>query len=325
VSIAMSDDIQMTEAEELQELRAEKARLIAERDSERQRAEAESRRADGLTATSLDAQRRLNVAEVGAVAAQEQQADTTIAAIDSELSALKRDLANLNAEGKFEEAAELQEKIGDAAARRTQARQAKTYYAQQKERAAAAPVDPLDRFFAANPRYTEAEKTWIRQNPRYATDSEFMARVNQAHADAVREGVAPQSQEYFERLEAHGYMKPRKAAPAPRPQPSAMDGEIGEDGSPYSDAAQGEEEPTVQTPRPRQSVAARPSNRAPASPNGRQGTRLTADETETALALSYLMPDDVVAGGEAEIINAYAKLKNSPMARRRQEDWRIGG
>jgi hypothetical protein len=321
----MSDDLQMTEAEELQALRAEKAQLVAERDAERQRAEAETRRADGLTVTSLDAQRRLNTAEVGAIAAQVTQADTTIAAIDSELSSLKRDLANFNAEGKFEEASEILEKIGDATARRTQARQAKTYYVQQQERAAAAPVDPLDRFFAANPRYTEAEKTWIRQHPRYATDPDFMARVNQAHADAVREGVAPQSQEYFERLEANGYMKPRKAAPAPRPQPSAMGGEIDENDSPYSDAADGGEETEVPAPRPRQPVAARPSNRAPASPSGRPAAHLNADEVETAMALSFLMKDEVLEGGEAAIINEYQKLKNSQMAKRRKADWAIGG
>jgi hypothetical protein len=319
----MSDLSQMTEAEELEALRAENARITAERDAERQRAESESRRADGLTARDLDNARRINASEAQTLAAQVQQADSVIAGVNNELVGLKRQLAEFNAEGKFEEAAELQEKIGDATARRTQAQQAKSYYEQQHTQAAARPVDPMERFFAAN-NYTDTEKEWIRRNPRYATDPEFMRRVNAEHDAAKADGIAPQTPEYFQRLEAAGYMRPltlRETANPRQVQNAAAGGD--DNDSPYSDAATQEPAPVI---KPRQSVAARPSGRAPATPSVRApSASLNADEAEAALALSELMPDEVTREGAAAVYKKYAELKNSSMAARRRAEWASGG
>ena len=337
------DDLPQLTPEEVQALQDERNQLMAERDAERRRADAESARADGLHSQVVDGSKRLATAEVTGLAAQEQAADNAVAALNTEITGLKAQQAALFAEGKFEEASDIGEKIGDATARRQQAMQSKTYYAGQRERAAAAPADPVDRFLAANPNYSAPEQQWIRNNPRYATDRDFHTRVNQAHTEAVDvKGFARFSPEYFQHLEQRGYMRAPIAAPAADPPPrrptasatppAGADVDVGDgaDASPFSDAADGGEvvveEPVQPAPRPAARTAAPPSRRAPAPPAGpRQDTaRLTPDEAAAALAMSEYYPIEVQNGGEAEIYKYYNQLKNSPMARRKREEWAQG-
>lgn len=309
--------------EELQALRAERDRLKAEAQAAAARADAEARRADELQTTVVSNSRTIAESQLQNLSAQETQAQQTISTLDAELASLKRDFANLQAEGKFEEAADVQEKMGIAAARRVQAEQAKTYYAKQREQVAAQPVDPVERFLA-NGQYNDAEKDWIRKHPRYATDRGFQERVNRAHAEAQAGGVAPGSPEYFQKLEAAGYMR---AQPQPEPLPRGNEPRVEPEpeDSPYSTAS--EEEPPVQPARqPVRAVAAAPTRRPPASPTRAPGggRELTPEEAETALKMSEYFPDEVKEGGEAAIYAHYATLKASPMARRLREQWAAG-
>ncbi len=328
----MSDAGQMT-LEEIEELRTQRDAAIAERDAERAIRESEARRADGLYTRVADSSRQLATAQVEGLAAKEAQAEGAINSITTELTGLKSQYANLLAEGKFEEAAELQEKISDAAARRNQAQQAKVYFGGQRETAAKQPADPVDQFLAKN-NFAPAEQQWIKNNPRFATDPEFQARVTKAHNDLVAKGVPAQTPEYFQGLEQAGYMR---APPATRqePAPRAANGgaadpaEGGDPDNPYSEGAVVVEEP-VQTPPARQptraGVAASPSHRAPATPRQPPGqVMLNADEAATALALSEYMPPEVQAEGEAGIYAFYQKLKTSGPAKRLKAEWAAGG
>jgi len=219
----MADENQTLSPEEAQALRDQLTSLTWERDQERRRAETEAARADSLQSRVVEGDKRLAQSTVAGIQAQEQGADAAIAAIDQELTGLKRALAGLNAEGKFEEAADVQVQIGDATARRHAAVQAKDHWGRQRERTAAEPVDPVDRFLTANPQYTEAERDWIKKNPRYATDRDFHMRVNSAHQKAIEKGLRAHSPEYFAVLEQEGYQRvPTPATPAPaRPTASA--------------------------------------------------------------------------------------------------------
>ena len=312
--------------EDIAELRAERDRLQQERDTAIRQATEESRRADGLHVTSA---RRENETAIATLTAQEQSAEATITAATQEINTLKRDMSLLYAEGKFEEAAELQEKIGDATARRQQANQAKGYFGNQREQVAKQPVDPVDRFFAAN-NFSDTEKSWIRNNPRYATDATFRDRVNTAHAEAVRTGTEPQTPEYFQRLEAAGYQRPAPTARQPIPRGiEAPADETDLDDSPYSDAAG--EAPVIvesqvdnrQRPQPARSVAAAPSRRAATTPRQQQGgtTHLTADQAAAALAMWDYAPAEDQEKGEAGIYAWWAKLNTSPTANRLRADW----
>lgn len=311
---------QMT-PEEIAELRAESQRLRSELDAERAAREAEARRADGLQQHVSTSDKRLAENEVAGLAALEQQADNAIATATSHLERAQKDIAELNAEGKFEEAAALQVKIGDLAAERQQARQAKAHYAQQRERAAAMPTDPVERFLAANTGFNDAEREWIKRNPRYATDGAFRDRVNRAH---VESGKQPGTVEYFSALEQAGYMRPPQRQ-AQNLGGTAGGGDTGEGeagGDAFSSAAGTMEDETMQTRQPpRSSGAARPSSRVPTSQNQRQTTILSPDEADVALSLSELMPEDVQNAGDAGIYKFYNDLKHSAWAKRRRADW----
>lgn len=319
--------------EEIAELRADRDRLQQERDAAIRQATEESRRADGMHVTSA---RREAETALATLAAQEQAAEATITAATQELTALKRDHSLLLAEGKFEEASELQEKIGDATARRQQATQAKGYFGNQREQVAKQPVDPVDRFFAVNTNFSDAEKNWIRQNPRYATDQTFRERVNRAHAEAEAAGVQPQTPDYFSRLESAGYQRPAPTAqrqPIPRGTEELGGSSAGEPGgegdNPYSGAADADpvlvEEPVDNRPRPQpaRSVAAAPSRRPPTTPRQSQGgtIQLTAEQAGAALAMSDYAPPEVLEQGEAGIYKWWAQLNSSPMANRLRADW----
>ena len=86
----------------------------------------------------------------------------------------------------------------------------------------------------------------------------------------------------------------------------------------------------MQTPPARQPVrtgmAAAPSRRAPATPQVPAGqVRLTPDEAATALALSDMMPPEVLEQGEAGIYAYYNQLTNGPTAKRIKAEWASGG
>ncbi len=317
----MPDDIGAMTPEEITALREERDRLLAERDAERRRADSEASRADGLHGQVIDSGRRLNESAVEGIEAQVRQTDATIGSIGAELAGLKKELASLYADAKFEEAAEVQERIGDATARRAAAVQAKAWFSQQRESAAALPTDPIERFFQANPRLNEAEREWIRHHPRYAFDTDFQARVIAAHGAALSRGIARQSPEYFAELERAGYQRAAPPAPAPA-DPNAGDRDDAAD-TPYSDAATPSPEDTVPvTPPRRQSAAAPPSRRAPtAPPTRRLVASLSEEEADTALRNADLAPKEIREEGDAAILNWWAGLKNSSTAARLRQEW----
>lgn len=333
----MADPVTIT-AEELEQLRAKAAQVDAlqsERDHERNARAEESRRAENLSQQVNVDRRNLIGAQVSNFEAQANQAKSQVDALDSELTGYEDQIAGLNEEGKFKEAAQLSRKMADAAARRSQAQQAQAYFGQQAEQAKKQPADPIEAFFASNRGYNEGEREWIRKNPRYATDDSFRERANRAHAEFVNAGGDPGSTEYFAKLEQAGYMR---QAPRPQQQPARTEkpadgeqtggdgGTAGADASPLSEAAQETDANTggqkVETT-PRPSGAAAPSRRAsPSTPLRGLNRKLTPDEADAALAMSEYFPEDIQNGGEASIYAYYADLKdNSPTAKRLREEW----
>lgn len=321
----MSDLPQMS-PEEIAELRAQHAQLIAERDAERQRADEEARRAETLQGQVIDSGRRLNESAVQGLESQEREADATVSSVATEIAGLKKEIETLLSEGKFAEVADVQEKMGDATARRNAAVQAKAYFAQQRTQAQAQPVDPIERFFQSNPQFTEAERDWIKRNPRYATDTAFQARVNEAHAKAMQKGVARQSEDYFKELENAGYMRraPQTAAAPPPAAATQQEAAVDPD-NPYSDAAaEAVEEPVEpQRPAPRPAAAAAPpSRRSPTAPPARQVVaQLTPEQADTALRSADLAPLEIQQQGDAAILNWWAELNQSATAKRLRAEW----
>ena len=330
--MADGDQISLT-PEEITALREENTRLQTERDAARNLAAEEQRRADGLYGQVVDGGRRLAESTVQGFSTQAQQADTTITTLTSEIAALRTQRIALLQEGKFDEEAEVNEKISEAVGRRQQAQQAKSYYTQQTEQARTQPADPVDRFFAANPQFSESEKAWIKRNPRYATDTAFMARVNAAHAEAIDLGYPQQSADYFAHLEKKGYVR---ADPAPRPataqrptaSAAAPNAETDPDDSenPYSTAAIEPEEPIVQPqrPAPRAAPAAPVTRRSPTAPAAQRRVvaQLTEEQADAALKMSELAPIEIQNQGDAAILAWWADLNTGATAERLRREWR---
>jgi hypothetical protein len=275
--------------------------LIAERDTLAAGLQAERSRADELDGRV----RRTDT----------QMADAAIRACDAEITALEEKAANLNAEGNFAEAAKINTMVGDATARRNAARQSKAYFEQQHGQLKAQPTDPVERFLAANPDFSEAEQKWIRENPRYATDRGFRDRVNAAHGSAQEKGFPRGSEDYFKHLADAGYMRPVAIVPKPG------EGEVEE--TPFSSAAtEGEEMNNQPPPRPR-ATAAPPSRRSPTSGGERiERGRLNADQMEMAMRMAELTaPTEVLDGGPAAVAKWWQDIDTSPAAARKREEW----
>lgn len=331
------DDGELADAGELQR---EIERLKADLDFERRRAAENETRADNLDQQVSRSGQQLHSAQVAQLTAQENAATDAINATAQELATLKAQLANLQAEGKFEEAADVQERIGDAAARRQQAMQAKTYFTRQKELHSSTPPDPVERFLTQNQgQYANEDIAWIRSHHRYATDLGFRNRVIQAHAQALEQGINQRTPEYYKFLEDAGYM--RAAPPASQEQGAAPTGEAGdlepeirireERGMPQD--IDGEPEAYGRRPdRPQQraagngslraAIAGAPSRRSVNATGRRTIVELTPDERDTALAVAPHMADaETLAGGQPAILRWWHELKYSPAAERIRREW----
>src|SRR5215472_321989 len=338
--------------DEITQLRADLAQA-------RRHASEEQARADTLDLQVSQARSGTISAQMAQVAAQETAASDSITSIDNEIKGLKAQWANLQAEGKFNEAADVQEALGDATARRRQAMQAKEYYAGQKTQLANAPTDQVEQFLSQNPGvYSQEDATWIRQHRRYATDGNFRQRVMAAHSEAVDKlGLAQRSPEDYQHLERRAYMRPdpAPATPAATTQtessaPTGYQGDeptsavttdldggdelapeiiIKEPDMPSNDGGPAfgrrAEQPQARAAGPgamRAAVAGSPTRRGVSETGRRTVLTLTPGERETALALApHIFSAETLKGGEAAILQEYNTWKNSPASERVRQGW----
>jgi hypothetical protein len=213
------------ETRDAADIQRENAELKAALEASRRQLFEEQARAETLDAQVSQTSARAASAQVAQLASEETRATEALTSIETEIRGLKQQWANLQAEGKFDQAADIQEQLGDATARRRQAMQAKEYYAAQKTAAQAQPTDPVEQFILANQGSLSSEDiNWIRQNPRYAKEQNFRQRVISAHADAVGKGIRQRSPEYYKHLEAAGYMRDETPTPAPETEQNQQEG-----------------------------------------------------------------------------------------------------
>jgi hypothetical protein len=341
------EDPQPLTAEEVAQLRAELEAVKAERALYRQQAAESDSRATQMAAQAHNAQAGTRSAQIAQLSAQETAAGNTITSIDQELRGLKTELAALNAEGKFPEAADIQEKIGDATARRREAMRYKEHFQSQRAQIEAAPSSPVEQYLAERRgAFSEPAVAWIRAHPRFATDPPFNARVQAAHNEALQKGVAESSPEYFELLERRGYQRPDPTPTQPQPPPQAQPAPSGyepqePEAEPTEPSFAAEERAAVnhsgpafnraaQNPQPaaagagslRTAIAGSPTRRTAAQAGRVVHAALTPEEWETALgAAPHMAPEDVLKGGQPAIGVWWQELKNGPIVRRMKENF----
>lgn len=321
--------------------------------------EAAQRTGDSERARARELEGRLRAETGNRFAAQETAIDTAMAQTETVATSRQQHWAELQAEGKFEEAGQAMREMSDATARLTQLRGQKEWLAQQKQVAAQPQtVDPLANF-------NTAERDWISHNPRYLEDPSFMRKANAAaqHAELVL-GVAKDSPEYYQHIEKTMY--PERDTQRQSEDGEGRERQIGDGAAPFSDTGGegdggGDGSPleqqhnmpitvnpatvdapamridlgsTPDTPQQRavgrggggvSAVAAPPSRRiAEAAQRLGRSSRIepTMEELQTARALAESIEPDIARRGDEDIIRWYYAMYNSPTHRStRRRHW----
>jgi hypothetical protein len=212
------------------------------------------------------AERRANDAAQTAHSAQLETADnqlqlvvTAIDRVKENTAALKAAYAEAMRQSDFEAAAEIQSSMSDNAAKLLQLENGKAAMEAQPKAPPPKPIqmDPVE---ALASQLTARSAAWVRAHPECARDPKLYQKMIAAHNLAVADGIAPDSDEYFQSVEATVFAKPR----------TTVDADDG--GDPMSEAAKA-------APARQSAPPAAPVSRG--SSNGR-GVRLSAAEREAA-------------------------------------------
>ena len=187
-------------------------------DANRQR-EAAERRAQAAEA-SRDQESAGRVSESSRrLAAQETAIVNAIAAKTAETERLAEQAAALMEEGKFLEAARLNQKGGRIESEIAQLESYKGQLAQEKTRAdeaAKAPPRNADPYAHLSPKSAE----WAREHPEYFADQKLHRKAVAADAAARADDIEPDTPAYFDYINRHlGLVKDAEPAPAAQPAP----------------------------------------------------------------------------------------------------------
>lgn len=266
----------------VESLQAQLAALKAERDAERQERDAERQRREKAEA---DARKLADVAARASQTADHthyQLIESHISSAKSRAEDLKRQIKTANEMGDYDKATDLQMEAAKVATRLLQYEDAKSDMemdarrkkAERERQAAEEPTrQPRgDTFEDKIATLSEPTKAWLRKHPDCVTDDVRSAEAVAADARAKREGLRPDTPEYFAFIEERlGYRQAKRADPVEADQ----DGEEIEEGVIVSD------------PKPvRPAVTAAPVSRGSQGVNGKPTTiRLTRAEAEMAEAL----------------------------------------
>ncbi len=235
----------------------EKAQLATQLDTER-------------TARSR-AENQAHNATTGRFDAEEVAVKTRIEAADAAALEKRRKYAEALAEGRFEDAAQVQDEMAELRAKQGQDRQYSAWLAAEKERLTKAP--PVQQEQGLNlAQYTPGQRKWIRENPSFMTDPKLRQKTEYLHSLALADGVEIDSDEYFDIInQAVG----KKKAPEPDPEDNVID----------EPPPRRRQPPATDMPVTRRTEPGQPTRNAP--------IRLSADEREAA---DLTMPDLPVQG-----------------------------
>lgn len=154
--------------------------------AETRRVEAETRARETENKLSGEVETRLKAQE-----------DTIVAGISSaegEIKAIRGNLAQLQAEGKWTEAAEAMESLSDAQIRLREFRSQKAGVDNLRTQLKDAPK-------RQGPEVSSKTQAWIAAHPKFTTDRRYNAKAMWLHEDALAEGFAVDSDEYFKHIE----------------------------------------------------------------------------------------------------------------------------
>lgn len=128
--------------------------------------------------------------------------DQALVAREARKEQARKDLADAWSNGEFEKAAKVQEEIANLAVEVADIKRQKADVERQvkqppQQRQTQQREDDIDMSV-----YSNAQRDWINRNPEYKRDGTVRNRVAAAHYLAEADGVAVDSREYFERMDA---------------------------------------------------------------------------------------------------------------------------
>lgn len=244
---------------------------------------ATTRREKAQLATQLDTERnarsnaetRAHTANTGRFEAEETAVKGRIDAADASALSMRKAYAEALSEGRFEDAAQVQDEMAELRAKQGQDRQYQAWLGAEKERTKAAPPVQQDQGLnLAN--YTPGQRKWIKQNPDFMTDVRLRQKTEAMHNMAMADGIEVDTPEYFDVInQALG----KKKVVAPEPD----DDDVDDEPPPPPRRRQA---PTVDMP-----VTRRTDTNG--QPTRNQPIRLSADEREAA---DMTIPDSPTQG-----------------------------
>jgi hypothetical protein len=121
-----------------------------------------------------------------------------IATTTQALDVLEGKYAEAAAAGDWAAAAKVQREIGSNSARLLQLENGKTALEKAPKPVARESSDPVEQFTS---NMTPRSAAWVRAHPEFVRDARLNRKMIRAHEDAIDEGIAPDTDAYFESIE----------------------------------------------------------------------------------------------------------------------------
>lgn len=155
-----------------------------------------------------EAEKRAKLAAEREYAAKNEVTDTNLSLINNAISTTQQETAYLKtgyreamANGDYDRAAEIQQRMADNSARLLQLENGKDALEKQGRQApppVTGPVDPVEQLAG---QLSPRSAAWIRNNPQFATDQRLFQKMIAAHNLALADGLAPDTDDYFSSVE----------------------------------------------------------------------------------------------------------------------------
>lgn len=193
--------------------------MLAKREQENAKLQ---RQLDSERQTRVKAERQVHSATQSRWEAEEQAVAARLETADTAALSLRNDYSVAMAEGRFDDAGAAQDKLIEIRARQVADRQYAEFLRAEK---AKQPEPQVEQTGADLASYSPAQQRWIQANPAYLTDRDFQARVIRGHHQAMADGIAIDSAEYFATVDrvANNRRQQRQPEPeadvAPEPVP----------------------------------------------------------------------------------------------------------
>lgn len=173
-----------------------------------------------LERAKLDAAERARLAEAEAQQARSEvdsvRGDAIANAIAAEqavLDAAKKELSQALAEGDYDKAADMHDRLSTARGKLIRLEEQKAdptprRMVESRETSA----DPVEQYIA---QFSAESQRWLREHKTYVTDGKQNARLLAAHHDAVAEDLTPDTPAYFEHIERRLGLRNDKSEASP--------------------------------------------------------------------------------------------------------------